>query len=318
MCFTIARPSPVPRVVRVRSPRKKRSNRPGQLGVRDAPFHCRRPRRARARLRAVPTTVQRETVSGVADRVGDEVLDQDAKHPRTERKRDVRPDQGDELHPPRVPHSGEGSRRFALVDDRRHFVPPSATTARPDSSSDRKRMSSTSSDMCSTTPRRGPWSSNASVSAPGSAALSSRASSPRQRRCVRSCETASREADAELVEGVVSDDASMANVLIVEDDEVIARADGFAHLAAAGHEPKWVAKGEQGLAALRFEPPDVCGARPDASARRRRWLERDRERAERGDRDARSSSSAARGTEHDRVMRSTYRGGPTTWSSRSR
>ncbi|MHB8643182.1 MAG: response regulator transcription factor [Gaiellaceae bacterium] len=30
------------------------------------------------------------------------------------------------------------------------------------------------------------------------------------------------------------------------------------HLAAAGHEPKWVAKGDQGLAALRYEAPDVC------------------------------------------------------------
>jgi DNA-binding response OmpR family regulator len=49
----------------------------------------------------------------------------------------------------------------------------------------------------------------------------------------------------------------MAKILIVEDDEVIAKAMS-AHLAAAGHEPKWVAKGEQGLAALRFEPPDVC------------------------------------------------------------
>jgi two-component system alkaline phosphatase synthesis response regulator PhoP len=67
-----------------------------------------------------------------------------------------------------------------------------------------------------------------------------------------------READPELVEGVVSDDSSsMAKILIVEDDEVIAQA-MCAHLAAAGHEPKWVAKGEQGLAALRFEPPDVC------------------------------------------------------------
>ena len=59
------------------------------------------------------------------------------------------------------------------------------------------------------------------------------------------------------MEGVVSDDSSsMSKILIVEDDEVIAQA-MVAHLAAAGHEPRWVAKGEQGLAALRFEPPDV-------------------------------------------------------------
>ena len=47
---------------------------------------------------------------------------------------------------------------------------------------------------------------------------------------------------------------SMAKVLIVEDDEIVAKA-MVDHLAAAGHEPKWVAKGEQGLAALRYETP---------------------------------------------------------------
>jgi DNA-binding response OmpR family regulator len=45
--------------------------------------------------------------------------------------------------------------------------------------------------------------------------------------------------------------------LIVEDDEIVAQA-MIDHVAAAGHEPKWVAKGEQGLAALRYEAPDVC------------------------------------------------------------
>jgi two-component system, OmpR family, alkaline phosphatase synthesis response regulator PhoP len=49
----------------------------------------------------------------------------------------------------------------------------------------------------------------------------------------------------------------MAKVLLIEDDEVIAQAMAR-HLQAAGHEPKWVAKGEQGLAALRYEAPDVC------------------------------------------------------------
>ena len=48
----------------------------------------------------------------------------------------------------------------------------------------------------------------------------------------------------------------MAKVLIVEDDEVIAKAI-VQHVAAAGHDPKWVAKGEQGLASLRNEAPDV-------------------------------------------------------------
>src|SRR3954465_14725876 len=49
----------------------------------------------------------------------------------------------------------------------------------------------------------------------------------------------------------------MAKVLIVEDDAVIA--DGMAkHLAAAGFDPIVVGKGEQGLARLRFEGPDVC------------------------------------------------------------
>jgi DNA-binding response OmpR family regulator len=49
----------------------------------------------------------------------------------------------------------------------------------------------------------------------------------------------------------------MAKVLIVEDDDVIAQ--GMArHLQAAGFDPLWVAKGEQGLARLRYERPDVC------------------------------------------------------------
>ncbi len=49
----------------------------------------------------------------------------------------------------------------------------------------------------------------------------------------------------------------MSRVLIVEDDEVIAG--GMArHLAVAGFEPMWVDKGEQGIARLRFERPDVC------------------------------------------------------------
>ena len=49
----------------------------------------------------------------------------------------------------------------------------------------------------------------------------------------------------------------MAKVLIVEDDEVIAQ--GMArHLDAAGFDAAWVANGEQGLARLRYEQPDVC------------------------------------------------------------
>jgi DNA-binding response OmpR family regulator len=48
----------------------------------------------------------------------------------------------------------------------------------------------------------------------------------------------------------------MAKVLIVEDDEIVAQA-MVDHLAAAGHDPKWTSKGEQGLAALRYEAPDV-------------------------------------------------------------
>ena len=48
----------------------------------------------------------------------------------------------------------------------------------------------------------------------------------------------------------------MAKVLIVEDDEVIAK--GMTrHLAAAGFDPLWVDKGEAGLARLRYERPDV-------------------------------------------------------------
>src|SRR5216117_224258 len=48
----------------------------------------------------------------------------------------------------------------------------------------------------------------------------------------------------------------MAKVLIVEDDGVIA--EGMArHLASAGFDPVVVGKGEQGVARLRFERPDV-------------------------------------------------------------
>jgi DNA-binding response OmpR family regulator len=50
--------------------------------------------------------------------------------------------------------------------------------------------------------------------------------------------------------------ASMAKVLIVEDDEVIGR--GIAsHVANAGFDPLLVTRGESGLARLRFERPDV-------------------------------------------------------------
>ena len=49
----------------------------------------------------------------------------------------------------------------------------------------------------------------------------------------------------------------VAKVLIVEDDEVIAR--GMAdHLRAAGFDPVAVGAGEVGLARLRYENPDVC------------------------------------------------------------
>src|SRR5919201_1703701 len=48
----------------------------------------------------------------------------------------------------------------------------------------------------------------------------------------------------------------MAKVLIVEDDAVIAEAMAR-HLASAGFDPVVVPKGDQGLARLRFERPDV-------------------------------------------------------------
>jgi len=48
----------------------------------------------------------------------------------------------------------------------------------------------------------------------------------------------------------------MAKVLIVEDDEIVAQSMRD-HLTAAGHEARWTAKGEQGLAAMRYEAPDV-------------------------------------------------------------
>ena len=49
----------------------------------------------------------------------------------------------------------------------------------------------------------------------------------------------------------------MAKILIVEDDEVIAK--GMAsHLTAAGFDPSWVSNGVAGLARLRYEQPEVC------------------------------------------------------------
>ena len=49
----------------------------------------------------------------------------------------------------------------------------------------------------------------------------------------------------------------MARVLIVEDDELIARS-MTTHLAESGFDPVSVGNGEAGLARLRFERPDVC------------------------------------------------------------
>ena len=49
----------------------------------------------------------------------------------------------------------------------------------------------------------------------------------------------------------------MTRVLIIEDDDVIAQGMST-HLAAEGFEPMVVSKGEQGLARLRYENPDVC------------------------------------------------------------
>src|SRR6188474_3374641 len=49
----------------------------------------------------------------------------------------------------------------------------------------------------------------------------------------------------------------MAKVLIIEDDDVIAR--GMArHLESAGFDAYSVSSGETGLARLRYERPDVC------------------------------------------------------------
>jgi DNA-binding response OmpR family regulator len=50
---------------------------------------------------------------------------------------------------------------------------------------------------------------------------------------------------------------TMPTVLIVEDDEVIGQAMAQ-HLGNAGFEPLLVAKGDLGLARLRYENPDVC------------------------------------------------------------
>jgi two-component system response regulator VicR len=49
----------------------------------------------------------------------------------------------------------------------------------------------------------------------------------------------------------------MAKVLIIEDDELIAKAMA-SHLADAGFDPLWVGNGEAGITRLRYERPDVC------------------------------------------------------------
>jgi two-component system alkaline phosphatase synthesis response regulator PhoP len=49
----------------------------------------------------------------------------------------------------------------------------------------------------------------------------------------------------------------MTRVLIVEDDDVVAKAMS-SHLDAAGYDPLVVGRGELGLARLRYDKPDVC------------------------------------------------------------
>ena len=49
----------------------------------------------------------------------------------------------------------------------------------------------------------------------------------------------------------------MAKVLIVEDDDVIAKAMATAP-RRCGFDPLWVGNGEAGMARLRYERPDVC------------------------------------------------------------
>ena len=86
-------------------------------------------------------------------------------------------------------------------------------------------------------------------------------------------------------------------MLIVEDDDVIA--DGMSrHLAAAGFEPVVVVEGEQGLARLRFEHPDVC-VLDLMLPRRDGWSVIETARAE--GIGTPIVVVTARGTEHDRV-----------------
>ena len=75
---------------------------------------------------------------------------------------------------------------------------------------------------------------------------------------------------------------AMAKVLIVEDDDVIAK--GMATTWRRRVRPSVDRTGELGLTRLRYERPDVCVARPDAPRARR--LERDRARAGGGHRHA--------------------------------
>src|SRR6059058_5317569 len=168
------------------------------------------------------------------------------------------------------------------------FVCPSATTSRPLSSSERKRISSINVPAFSTSARA--WSTSMRTSAPGRSTESSRARI-RASGVRSSCETAavkpvrssSKDIDGSALGGLTACSGcspptpccpsftissrgpsqapvyrrDVAKILIVEDDGVIA--DSMArHLSAAGFDPVVVARGELGLARLRFETPDVC------------------------------------------------------------
>ena len=87
-CLTIASPRPVPREARAASARQKRSKRRGRSASATPGAVVDRSERRHAVV--LDREPERGAVTRVADRVLDQVLGDDAQHPRTQRQVDVR------------------------------------------------------------------------------------------------------------------------------------------------------------------------------------------------------------------------------------
>ena len=138
-------------------PRRRRRRRPTTTRLRSPSLSRAGDRAGRARPR-------------VADRVLDQVLDDDLEHPRAQRQLERRGAVDPELIPARSARSRVSATTWSITGSAR--IEPSATTARPLSSSLRKSTSSISSPIRKTSLRdcsiRSVW------SAPGRGALQQR------------------------------------------------------------------------------------------------------------------------------------------------